>query len=388
MRLRHAILSCAAIVGVALVSQAARAQGVEGQTIASSIEVFNGFTDLRTQSIPRSMLADAQAIAIIPNVVKGGFIIAGRFGRGVVLVRDPSGAWRAPLFMTFTGGSVGWQVGLQSTDVVLVFKNRKGLETMLNGSEFTLGADASVAAGPVGRQTSAGTDLKLSAEVYSYSRSRGLFAGVALDGSVLKIDNRAVAAYYANGTVVPPQAEQLVELVARNTIGAPPMNPSVVPAVNMVPASPTAADQLRVGLIDSSRRLDPLVDDTWRNYLALPVPTMANQPAPLPDLNAALVRYDRVAVDPQYRLLADRPEFHETHDLLRRYVSAVNAASAPPAITGAPMPPLGNLPPPPPHTAPAAAPPGVTPGLVAPVVVPPPAAPPSAAAPQSILPLR
>ncbi|HVU86054.1 MAG TPA: lipid-binding SYLF domain-containing protein [Pirellulales bacterium] len=387
MRLRHTILSCAAIVGVMVGAKATHAQTVEAQTVAASLEVLQSFTDLRATSIPRSMLADAQAIAIIPNVVKGGFIIAGRFGRGVVLVRDPSGAWRAPLFMTFTGGSVGWQVGLQSTDVVLVFKNRKGPDTILNGSEFTLGADASVAAGPVGRQTSAGTDLKLSAEVYSYSRARGLFAGVALDGSVLKIDNRAVAAYYANGTVVPPQAEQLVEMVARNTIGAPPINPSVIPAVNMVPATPTAVDQLRQGLIDASRRLDPLVDDTWRNYLALPVPTMANQPAPLPDLNAALVRYDRIAVDPQYRLLADRPEFHETHDLLRRYVSAVNAASAPAAVTGVPMPPLGNLPPPPPANAP---PPGA-PGLVPPVVVPPaavPPAPPSAAAPQQILPLR
>ena len=329
MRLRHAILVCAALVGISLLPQMGHAQVVEGQTVAASIEVLQGFTDLRATSIPRSMLADAQAIAIIPNVVKGGFIIAGRLGAASCWCAIPR-RLASPLFMTFTGGSVGWQLGLQSTDVVLVFKNRKGLETMLNGSEFTLGADASVAAGPVGRQTSAGTDLKLGAEVYSYSRSRGLFAGVALDGSVIKIDNRAVAAYYANGTVVPPQAEQLVEMVARNTIGAPPMNPSVVPAVNMVPTAPTAIDQLRLGLIDSSRRLDPLVDETWRNYLALPVPTMANQPAPLPDLNAALVRYDRIAVDPQYRMLADRPEFHETHDLLRRYVSAANAASAPP----------------------------------------------------------
>ena len=254
MNLRNALLVCATFGGLSLLPTQAIGQTVEAKTVAGAIDVLQGFTDLRTQAIPRSMLADVQAIAIIPNVVKGGFIIAGRFGRGVILVRDPNGAWRAPLFVTFTGGSVGWQLGLQSTDVVLVFKNRKGLETMLSGSEFTLGADASVAAGPVGRQATAGTDIKLNAEIYSYSRSRGLFAGVALDGSVLKVDNRAVAAYYVNGTFVPPPAQQLVELVARDTAGGPPAA-ATIPAVNFVPSTPptvAAIEQLRQGLVESS----------------------------------------------------------------------------------------------------------------------------------------
>ncbi|HEY4313650.1 MAG TPA: lipid-binding SYLF domain-containing protein [Pirellulales bacterium] len=398
MKRRQLALACAATVcAFVLSSSSARGQGVETQTVAASIDVLQGFTQFRAQSIPQSMLADAQAVAIIPNVVKGGFIIAGRFGRGVLLVRDPNGAWRAPLFVTFTGGSVGWQLGLQSTDVVLVFKNRKGVEAMLTGSEFTLGADAAVAAGPVGRQATAGTDIKLNAEIYSYSRSRGLFAGVALDGSVLKVDNRAVAAYYANGTFVPPQAQQLVEMVTRDTAGPPPVAATTVPAVNFVPtpvAAAPPAEQLRQAVVESSRRLDPLVDDTWKRYLALPVPTMANQPASAAELDAALIRYDRITTDPQYRVLADRPEFHETHDLLRRYVAAVNAASAPPA--GSAMPALSNLPPPPPHTAPAspsgalpfgASPPPALPPVAPPTVVPGATAPP-AAPQQSILPLR
>jgi SH3 domain-containing YSC84-like protein 1 len=165
MNTRRTLLSLAALAGLCFVPAVAHGQAAEVQTVNSAIEVLQGFTTFHTQSIPHSLLADAQAIAVIPNVIKGGFVIAGRFGRGVVLVREPTGAWRAPTFVTFTGGSVGWQVGLQSTDVVLVFKNRKGVEAMLSGSEFTLGADASIAAGPVGRQASAGTDVKLNAEI-------------------------------------------------------------------------------------------------------------------------------------------------------------------------------------------------------------------------------
>ncbi len=168
--------------------------------MAGAIDVLQGFTICALRLFPVDALR-RPGHRDHSQCCQRGLHHCGRFGRGVILVRDPNGAWRAPLFVTFTGGSVGWQLGLQSTDVVLVFKNRKGLETMLSGSEFTLGADASVAAGPVGRQATAGTDIKLNAEIYSYSRSRGLFAGVALDGSVLKVDNRAVAAYYVNGTL-------------------------------------------------------------------------------------------------------------------------------------------------------------------------------------------
>ena len=281
-------------------------------------------------------------MAIIPNVIKGGFVIAGRFGRGVVMVREPNGAWRGPVFATFTGGSIGWQIGIQSTDVVLVFKNRKGIEKMLEGSEFTLGADASIAAGPVGRQASAGTDVTLNAEIYSYSRSRGLFAGVALDGSVLRVDNRANAAYYAGGTVVPEQATQLVALLARDAAiasGPPmPLDPALVQGA--VPQA--TADQLRHALADASQRVDALVDMNWRRYLALPPSVFAAGPAPAPaELAAALARYDRIAQEPLYRALVERPEFRAAH----RPSAALpdrDRGNAPGSAPG-----VGALPPPP-----------------------------------------
>ena len=345
MNLRFGFFGLALFFGLCLLPSPVGGQTQEGQTLSGAIEVLRGFTTFHAQSIPHSMLADAQAIAIIPNVIKGGFVIAGRFGRGVVLVREANGAWRAPTFVTFTGGSVGWQVGLQSSDVVLVFKNRNGLETMLSGREFTLGADASIAAGPVGRQASAGTDGKLDAEVYSYSRARGLFAGVALDGSVLKVDNRATASFYGNGQAIPPAAMQLIELVAKDTAGAAPANPAVIDPNTISTAQPPAtADQLRQSLVEASRRLDPLVDENWRKFLALPPQVFASPPAGQPadqaELTAAVGRYDRVAQDPKYRALAERPEFRATHDLLRRYLAASTAAATP-------GPGLGQLPPPP-----------------------------------------
>ena len=122
---------------------------------------------------------------IVPRVIKAGLVVGGRFGRGVVLVRNGKGCWSNPAFVTLTGGSVGWQIGVQSTDLVLVFKNRKTADRLLHGKDkLTLGADAAVAAGPLGRQAEAGTDARLHAEIYSYSRSRGLFAGISLKGPV------------------------------------------------------------------------------------------------------------------------------------------------------------------------------------------------------------
>ncbi len=134
-------------------------------------------------------------------MVKVGFILGGRFGKGVVLRRGTSGVgWSEPVFLTLTGGSVGFQIGAQATDVILVFKNRRGLDSLVNG-KFTLGADAAVAAGPVGRNAAAATDVQLKSEILSYSRSRGLFAGVALDGSVLEIDQSANASYYGKEAI-------------------------------------------------------------------------------------------------------------------------------------------------------------------------------------------
>jgi lipid-binding SYLF domain-containing protein len=151
------------------------------------------------QAIPSRLMDDAEAIAVIPGVVKAGFILGGRSGRGLISVRSADGTWSNPSFIRLTGGSIGFQAGVQSTDVVLVFRSRRGVESIVNG-KFTLGADAAVAAGPVGRTAQASTDGQLRAEIYSYSRSRGLFAGVALDGAVIAIDHRANQAVYGRNT--------------------------------------------------------------------------------------------------------------------------------------------------------------------------------------------
>jgi len=148
--------------------------------------------------VPSDMLNNAYAVAVIPDVIKAGFVIGGRHGVGMISVKGSDGTWSNPSFVSMTGGSIGFQAGVQSTDVILVFRTQRGVDSIVHG-KFTLGADASVAAGPVGRDAHAATDAQLKAEIYSYSRSRGLFAGVALDGSVLAIDNDANQSVYGEG---------------------------------------------------------------------------------------------------------------------------------------------------------------------------------------------
>lgn len=148
------------------------------------------------QTIPEEMLAKCKAIAIYPNVLKGGFIFAGRFGRGVVLRKDEkTGKWGPVAFSTIGGASWGFQIGGSATDLILVIMNERGLNGLLS-SQCTLGGDASAAAGPVGRNAEMATDLTLRAGVLSYSRSRGLFGGIALDGAVLTQDNNSNTLYY------------------------------------------------------------------------------------------------------------------------------------------------------------------------------------------------
>jgi lipid-binding SYLF domain-containing protein len=171
------------------------AQAREEGRLLEATQVLEDLKSMPDQNVPDWLLARAQGIAVIPSVVKVGFIFGGRRGKGVLVVKDAHGSWSNPVFVTLTGGSVGWQAGVESTDVVLVFTTRAGIEGV-TGGKVTLGADAAVAAGPVGRQTSAATDANFTAEVYSYSRTRGLFAGIALDGSAITIDRKANAIYY------------------------------------------------------------------------------------------------------------------------------------------------------------------------------------------------
>ncbi len=183
---------CAAV----LLTGTARAETPEEQRLTDAIEVLEQLAAIPENGIPPALLGSAYGVAVIPNVVKVGLVVGARWGRGVLVVRQPDGQWSQPAFISVTGGSVGWQAGAQSSDLILVFKNRRGVEGITDG-KLTLGADASVAAGPVGRYTSASTDIRLRSEVYSYSRTRGLFLGVALDGAALSIDQSANAAFYA-----------------------------------------------------------------------------------------------------------------------------------------------------------------------------------------------
>jgi lipid-binding SYLF domain-containing protein len=185
----------ALVATLLLATGTAIAGAPEENRARDAVSVLDKIMRIPEQSVPQSMLDNAYAIAVIPDVVKAGFVVGGRFGRGLVSVRTANGTWSNPSFLTITGGSFGFQAGLQSTDVVLVFSTARGVDSIVHG-KFTLGADASVAAGPVGRTAEASTDERLKAEIYSYSRARGLFAGIALDGAALQIDDRSNEAIY------------------------------------------------------------------------------------------------------------------------------------------------------------------------------------------------
>jgi lipid-binding SYLF domain-containing protein len=157
-------------------------------------QVFKEVMSTPDQGIPQDLLKSAKCIAIIPGDVKFAFVFGGSYGRGLATCRTEHG-WSAPMFVAIDGGSVGYQIGGSSTDIVMLFMNDHALQSLL-GDKFKLGADASVAAGPVGRNATAGTDLKLNAEILSYSRTKGVFAGVSLDGAVVQADKSGDKAMY------------------------------------------------------------------------------------------------------------------------------------------------------------------------------------------------
>jgi len=161
-----------------------------------SAQVFKEIMNTPDQGIPQELLESAKCIAIIPGDVKFAFVFGGSYGRGVVTCRVGH-TWSAPMFVAIDGGSVGYQIGGSSTDIVMLFVNDHALQSLLS-DKFKLGADASVAAGPVGRNASAGTDLKLNAEILSYSRAKGVFAGVSLDGAVVQADKSGDEAMYGH----------------------------------------------------------------------------------------------------------------------------------------------------------------------------------------------
>jgi SH3 domain-containing YSC84-like protein 1 len=167
-------------------------------TVAKSLQVLSEITRNPKTGMPRLVLRKAAGIAIIPDMFKASFIFGARFGRGVLVVKQPDGTWSNPVFINLFGGSFGAQAGAQSTDLVLVFQTQKGLDRFLKGKDkLTLGVDVGAAAGPVGKRFEASTDLALKAEILSYSNTHGIFAGVSAEGGTLQIDWRANNLYYS-----------------------------------------------------------------------------------------------------------------------------------------------------------------------------------------------
>jgi lipid-binding SYLF domain-containing protein len=198
--------------------------------IHAATEVLQEITGI-PEGISPDLLANAYGIVIIPGTIKLGFFFGGRYGSGIAMMRNENGSWSNPSFLYLAGGSFGLQFGALSSDIILVFKTRKSIMGLTKGN-FTLGADAAVAAGPVGRRAEASTDWQLKAEIYSYARSRGFFAGISLDGSVLAIDTNANENFYgksdisanqifATAPTASPAVIKLKNFLSRNTSALP-----------------------------------------------------------------------------------------------------------------------------------------------------------------------
>jgi lipid-binding SYLF domain-containing protein len=261
----------ALLVTTVLPVNVARAGAREEGRLLTATEVLEDVRAMPDVRLPDTLLTHAYGIAVIPDVTKVAFIFGGRHGNGVLAVRDKlTDPWSNPCFVSLTGGSWGLQAGAQSSDIILVFTTKRGIEG-ITGGKITLGADASVATGPVGRQGSAGTDITFDAEVYSYARTRGLFGGIALDGSVMAIDRSANAAEYhksgitaaeifAGQTPPPPEAAQrfLARLAeaTRTTVRAA-ASPDA-PATGAAPGTaPPSADPARTYPLDDTKKQSP-----------------------------------------------------------------------------------------------------------------------------------
>jgi lipid-binding SYLF domain-containing protein len=194
---RSLTILVASFVAVALSSALLCAGHKELSTVEQSIGVLRANAAMPVKSIVPAVLRGAQGVAIIPHVVKAGLLFDHEFGRGVVLTRRPDGSWSDPVFVTLEGNGIGLEAGVEAIDLVLVFKNPAGLNRVLKGKgKLTLGTDVSVSAGPLGRDAELATDKLLKTDVFSYSRSRGLFAGVALQGAKIKVDGKANEGFY------------------------------------------------------------------------------------------------------------------------------------------------------------------------------------------------
>ena len=214
------VLCAVMLTSVAFASEAASSR------LESAATVLNEIMATPDKGIPSDILGSAKCVAVVPNLLKGGFIVGGAHGRGMATCRTATG-WSAPAPLTTTGGSVGLQIGGQAVDLVMVVMNDRGMQALLT-NKFKLGADASVAAGPVGRHTEGATDWKLRAEVLTYSRARGLFAGISFNGAVIKQDEDATGELYGRqidfktiltGSVPAPQSAEKFLAAVKQSAG-------------------------------------------------------------------------------------------------------------------------------------------------------------------------
>jgi lipid-binding SYLF domain-containing protein len=212
---------------VPLGAQEAKASA-EVKRAADATAVLTEIMNIPDDAIPDELMARAHGIAVIPHVVKGAFGFGGQWGKGLTIQRLENGTWSAPSFIDLGGGSFGLQIGVQATDIVLVFTDEDGLKHLMK-AKLKLGADASAAAGPVGRKAEVGTDVLLRSSVFAYSRSKGLFAGISLDGSVISIDDSANRKIYGKDvtadqilsgklTANEPQIEKFVMAVQKVSV--------------------------------------------------------------------------------------------------------------------------------------------------------------------------
>jgi lipid-binding SYLF domain-containing protein len=257
-----AMAATAVLIDSAMVT-AARAGAREEGRLLTATEVLEEVQAMPDSQLPDALLSRAYGIAVIPDVTKVAFVFGGRHGNGVLVVRDKlTSPWSNPCFISLTGGSWGFQAGAQSSDIILVFTTKTGIEGIAGG-KLTLGADASVATGPVGRQGSAATDVQFNAEIYSYARTRGLFGGIAIDGSVIAIDRSANASLYGKRGVTateifsgqapaaPATAQRFLERLAQATHTS--VRGSPAPQADMPAASPAPAANAPAPVADAPR---------------------------------------------------------------------------------------------------------------------------------------
>ena len=321
-------------------------------TVINATTVFSQAMQMPQNEIPRSLLANAQAIAIIPDMMKGAFVFGAQYGHGVLVIRDANGAWQPPRMIQIAGGSFGYQIGVQATDLVLVFRTPQSVQSLLKGT-LKVGVDASAAIGPVGRQTSAGTDFRTAAEILSYSRARGAFVGASIDGSTISLEPSAEAIYYQPPGSFPASAAQLLQVINAYTAPQPVAQPPVLPLTpgQVVPAPGTSGwiptgqrsgdvESARAQLDSAYRQLNSYAatqGPDWQAYLALPPEVSTPNQTPNPQaIQTALQKYEAVCHNPQYTALSTRPDFQQTLVSLRRMSDIRTASNT-----------SGQLPPPP-----------------------------------------